>query len=30
VVPYGFADVGATIATFPLDDLLSRLSPRVA
>jgi predicted GH43/DUF377 family glycosyl hydrolase len=29
VVPYGFADVGAGVATFALDDLLSRLSPRV-
>jgi predicted GH43/DUF377 family glycosyl hydrolase len=30
VVPYGFADVGASVATFALDDLLSRLSPRAA
>jgi predicted GH43/DUF377 family glycosyl hydrolase len=28
IVPYGFADVGAAIATFDLDELLSRLSPR--
>ncbi len=27
IVPYGFADVGADIATFPLDELLNRLSP---
>jgi predicted GH43/DUF377 family glycosyl hydrolase len=27
IVPYGFADVGASIATFPLDELLNRLSP---
>lgn len=27
IVPYGFADVGASIVTFPLDELLSRLSP---
>ena len=26
VLPYGFADVGASIATIPLDDLLSRLT----
>jgi predicted GH43/DUF377 family glycosyl hydrolase len=27
VVPYGFADLGAGVATFALDDVLSRLSP---
>jgi hypothetical protein len=26
VLPYGFADVGARIATVPLDDLLTRLT----
>ena len=26
VLPYGYADVGASIATIPLDDLLSRLT----
>jgi predicted GH43/DUF377 family glycosyl hydrolase len=26
VLPYGFADVGARIATIPIDDLLSRLT----
>lgn len=30
VVPYGFADLGAGVATFALDDLLSRLSPPVS
>lgn len=30
VVPYGFADVGASVASFALDDLLSRLSPPAA
>jgi predicted GH43/DUF377 family glycosyl hydrolase len=28
IVPYGFADVGASIAAFPLDELLNRLSPQ--
>jgi predicted GH43/DUF377 family glycosyl hydrolase len=28
IVPYGFADVGASIAAFPLDELLTRLSPQ--
>jgi predicted GH43/DUF377 family glycosyl hydrolase len=27
VVPYGFADVGASVATFRLDELLTRLRP---
>jgi hypothetical protein len=26
VLPYGYADVGASIATIPVDDLLSRLT----
>ena len=26
VLPYGFSDVGARIATVPLDDLLTRLA----
>ena len=26
VLPYGYADVGASIATIPLDELLSRLT----
>src|SRR5690606_23013723 len=26
IVPYGFADVGASIATFPVDEVLNRLS----
>lgn len=30
IVPYGFADVGASIVTFPLEDLLSRLSPNAS
>lgn len=28
VLPYGFSDVGAGIATVPVDDLLSRLTPK--
>jgi predicted GH43/DUF377 family glycosyl hydrolase len=28
VIPYGFADVGASIATVSVDDLLDRLEPR--
>ena len=28
VLPYGFSDVGAWIATLPLDDLLTRLVER--
>ncbi len=27
ILPYGYADVGASIATVPLADLLSRLTP---
>jgi predicted GH43/DUF377 family glycosyl hydrolase len=25
ILPYGFSDVGITIATTPIDDLISRL-----
>ena len=28
ILPYGYADVGASIATVPVADLLSRLTPR--
>ena len=28
VLPYGFSDVGAGIATVPLDDLLTRLTEK--
>jgi predicted GH43/DUF377 family glycosyl hydrolase len=27
VLPYGFADVGASVATVRVDDLLNRLQP---
>jgi hypothetical protein len=26
ILPYGYADVGASVATIPLDDLLSALT----
>ena len=26
VLPYGYADVGASVATIPVDELLSRLT----